>query len=1142
MSSFLPVPANERNESDKRTSIDALFEDQDLPLPHPMFLYDVIGNMGTPTLTSYAGGTASNSDSIDLIPTLDFEFENSMRQSSSSSSSDHEIVGIDQNGMQFQWDDMASVFGAVAAVGDEGDGQSLMNDGELSQLVQCYLLDPSDECTVLVQSTKITQKSYGVEKRFLCPPTQVTLIGTRWHQDQFPAQAVILQPHHVSSRRFLATTSGSVHVSKVVGEFLRVDLLSTTSHLRDSFNLLYRTRVVRGLFPHVFVNESDARQMDMSVDVWCAKNNLVSQEGDDCDEGNDVYVGKRKEQAAMIESVGRFVFGSQGIIEFQGNGEPKDAKGVVRVSGIKSSLVRVVSKPTKRVSVAEQIYSGSQVVLFNRLKAQKITTKYLASDHHGTELSVTYPNWQSWYIWNLNDENFDPSKVPSESPLVRKNTQKTGSTQKHDASKTDLVWVKGDARVGLFKDDSDFSEAIIDAHQVSNPTEENDSHLKFGDVVVLQNAVTGLVTCPLVLTHSDRLSDDRSVDDFQDVAKGMPVGQLNRLCLVLWEDEKQFLVLSLGSVVETALVAQDTGSSTSRNAAKKRAFEKNVMLGENSIWTIVGIDQAEYSFWKYPASQNLFNDDCFVSPVGQIPAIFSFQQVSGCRWLLSGQNFSQSLCCFFGRFQAIKTEVLCGECMMVEFAVGMSCDWDEPEDAQPVLLVDRADGVIFRSGFYHHNETASPKPVFYVSKVAFVAILHFKPRESQLTKAKSVRSEDSVITLIEMDAFDSPENDTESDIQFKGSQNERGQYDAFSSVEQSLTDLALVKGKPEHESSRYTNMFSFQSLYQSPKPITVVPQLQSPTVNNRYRWARHDGARKDRLYGKVRDLGAALDLLKHNGSSGNSVVGSSCGASIQGDVSPMPTATCLPLSPIAPKMRKRVAPKFNSAASLKSPVKTNSVSESSVALQSKPAPASGHTTVLMEEQPVDDPFVAAAYALMFINNNGEVPPALSPALSTSIPQNVDEPISPVRMSLRKRRSGGAPTHSTNKRRKTSSPRTDTSFLYSPPISEDGAFVISKHGPFSNLRTPTKGRDNERKDLIILPEIDDNDDFYAESEDEEQSVQFRRSTPISTATTPKCQNFLKEQRELLHNYLNKAGVSQQMEVTSGEEEMEEESRL
>ncbi|ORY49525.1 hypothetical protein BCR33DRAFT_713828 [Rhizoclosmatium globosum] len=416
------------------------------------------------------------------------------------------------------------------------------------------------------------------------------------------------------------------------------------------------------------------------------------------------------------------------------------------------------------------------------------------------------------------------------------------------------------------------------------------------------------------------------------------------------------------------------------------------------------------------------------------------------------------------------------------------------------------------------------------------------PRESQLTKAKSVRSEDSVITLIEMDAFDSPENDTESDIQFKGSQNERGQYDAFSSVEQSLTDLALVKGKPEHESSRYTNMFSFQSLYQSPKPITVVPQLQSPTVNNRYRWARHDGARKDRLYGKVRDLGAALDLLKHNGSSGNSVVGSSCGASIQGDVSPMPTATCLPLSPIAPKMRKRVAPKFNSAASLKSPVKTNSVSESSVALQSKPTPASNHTTVLMEEQPVDDPFVAAAYALMFINNNGEVPPALSPALSTSIPQNVDEPISPVRMSLRKRRSGGAPTHSTNKRRKTSSPRTDTSFLYSPPISEDGAFVISKYGPFSNLRTPTKGRDNERKDLIILPEIDDNDDFYAESEDEEQSVQFRRSTPISTATTPKCQNFLKEQRELLHNYLNKAGVSQQMEVTSGEEEMEEESRL
>ena len=59
--------------------------------------------------------------------------------------------------------------------------QGTNNSSIMKPLIQKYLGTLEDERKVIILTSKVAQKSYGTEKRFLCPPPSTVLSGGSWH-------------------------------------------------------------------------------------------------------------------------------------------------------------------------------------------------------------------------------------------------------------------------------------------------------------------------------------------------------------------------------------------------------------------------------------------------------------------------------------------------------------------------------------------------------------------------------------------------------------------------------------------------------------------------------------------------------------------------------------------------------------------------------------------------------------------------------------------------------------------------------------------------------------------------------------------------------------------------------------------------
>ncbi|KAJ3400459.1 signal transducing kinase of the PAK, partial [Chytriomyces hyalinus] len=467
-------------------------------------------------------------------------------------------------------------------------------------LVHFYLSDPSGEQTIVIQSTKITQKSYGSEKRFLCPPTQVTIVGSHWLQ-QHPTPEVpspvkyVDQSGNPPNLRLHIGGTGSSHQTQAISAHYRVDLLCKTSFLHPfSHPTGIFHSVAQGVFKNIYA-QSDAEGKTMSVTVDTATAMKF-----DC------------------------------------------------------APVRIVSKPTKRVSVFEEIYSGTSIALFNRLKAQKITTRYLTTNTEGTVLSVAYPNWHAWVLWKIDDPRFmAPRRADEISGLFQ-----SAFNERNTPLGTSLIW--STSSTGVLVDEIDFNTNSSDIMDTNEDIEAiSRTCLVFGDVVVLENTVTGLITRPFILRHVGSLSGSDK--------NGEPVGQLQRVAFELRSEPGVYLSLNQ-SYVGTFAASGHAPYSENRTSTKKKTKNRG----------IIGIEEAAQVFGSY---------------------------------------FSKSLHCFFGSQPAVATTYVCSEILNIEVAgiystqfIGDAVSATRRAIAsvatRPILLICSESGTIYRTGFNVKSRTA----------------------------------------------------------------------------------------------------------------------------------------------------------------------------------------------------------------------------------------------------------------------------------------------------------------------------------------------------------------------------------------------------------------------------------------------------
>ncbi|KIP08395.1 hypothetical protein PHLGIDRAFT_29566 [Phlebiopsis gigantea 11061_1 CR5-6] len=187
------------------------------------------------------------------------------------------------------------------------------------------------ERTVIVMSSKVAQKSYGTEKRFLCPPPTAIMIGNSWWSDvhRRGEEPKLCPPRVVVSiSGEPAPQEGSIEWTGATGKAFDVSDPPTGT-----------TYIGRCVGKQLFISDVDE---------------------------------KKKKVEALVK-----------IMAPSADDEPERVIGT-----FPSRPIKVISKPSKKRQSAKNlelcINHGSTISLFHRLRSQTVSTKYLCVSGSGS--------------------------------------------------------------------------------------------------------------------------------------------------------------------------------------------------------------------------------------------------------------------------------------------------------------------------------------------------------------------------------------------------------------------------------------------------------------------------------------------------------------------------------------------------------------------------------------------------------------------------------------------------------------------------------------------------------------------------------------------------------------------------------------
>ncbi|KAJ2005003.1 hypothetical protein H4R26_002188 [Coemansia thaxteri] len=217
----------------------------------------------------------------------------------------------------------------------------------------------------MVLTSKVAQKSYGTEKRFLCPPPTILLFGDTWKL-----------PSSMGDRDSLASSTSSSQGSEFFASMPRISVSVPTndgaSQVSDFGD---------GMAGAV---GSDSRTTQLE---WLARPDLASKPKQHIPH-NPVPALRAPREGEPI--TGRYVAKQLFINDVDEKHKRvtvkvrlHDPSGQIVLNEFDSRPIKVISKPSKKRQSVKNIdlciHHGSTISLFNRLRSQTVSTKYLGA-------------------------------------------------------------------------------------------------------------------------------------------------------------------------------------------------------------------------------------------------------------------------------------------------------------------------------------------------------------------------------------------------------------------------------------------------------------------------------------------------------------------------------------------------------------------------------------------------------------------------------------------------------------------------------------------------------------------------------------------------------------------------------------------
>ncbi|KAI8349628.1 hypothetical protein EDC96DRAFT_519924 [Choanephora cucurbitarum] len=547
------------------------------------------------------------------------------------------------------------------------------------------------ERTVMVLTSRVAQKSYGTEKRFLCPPPTTILKGAHWwthgsenkkhpHSLTEPTKSNLFQ----SQSMVLSPPKLTIHIS---GETIN------------------QTGVI----------EWQSSSAGTSVDPTTVTSSNAGSIFGRC-VSKQLYINDADEKRKRVEVLAKLQLG---------NGQ---SLGTFPSKGIK-----VISKPSKkRQSIKNMelcIHHGTTISLFNRIRSQTVSTKYLGvsngGNNGGTCFVARTGSWDPFVIWIV-----DTSRSPDTMPRPH---------QHHPHN-------------------PNFPPPPAIALQTPHTTQQPIAIL-YNQPVVLQCVTTGLVSPVMVIRKVDKGSmvlGGNRLDDFSgktggecgDETLGDPVSQLHKVAFQIVQDPtfaqhnkangyttkptyempqschpvtylaclndvvgmhktnyNRHLLESCQSdweeKVETkgrrGSLADRRGSASDSSGLEGACWTEDV--SDAAVWTIVGTDCANYTFWT-PLHQT-------TEAITPFPVVHELLTKKKDQLTLVGDHLTEDVSVWFGDIKASSAEfhrdsIVCPIPDVQELQKSPTClvEEDGLKKKIPLLLV-RGDGIVYRTDRYY---------------------------------------------------------------------------------------------------------------------------------------------------------------------------------------------------------------------------------------------------------------------------------------------------------------------------------------------------------------------------------------------------------------------------------------------------------